>query len=820
MILMFSACGKKDASAIAMEEALNYKEYVYRDEDIPSLSSEALNGNLSLITNFDENILVCSRVEYVSDSTSTENAEDVSEAVENEEAGNSAQDGNDAEVTEEIVEDSENAETMESGDSIQEESDENDAAKEETTEDTVHELSEFIDSSQENANKEITRFTVYKIKDKPDAELYFTFDGNPGLMYSNFFYSSKKELFSIANNYEENSRYFVRINSKGEQVVFDNIFDHIDEDEIAGDYFIIMSIIEYEGKIYISSSAGMLIYNLDGDFLDFKSNNDFDVKLRQSELKLFRFMNGEVYDIASVDGKTYFYKLNMSNLKITSEFAIDGYIYTVFVGRGNDILYTSSEGVYAYSIGDEKPHKILDFVASNLTTFDINGIVAFSREKFAGIIYDDEGPAVKIFTKIPPEEVPDKIELTIGMVYSNYDIKRQLIKFNRESSKYKLNLIDYSSIYDTDRGEMIKQINKEISTGNMPDILVVDTTFPIEKYISKGLLADIYPLIDNDPNLSREDFLPNVLDAYSVDGKLYQMVPSFSIESMAMAKDEAHGRTSWTIEEAYNYWKAEGLNKIFCPDINRNEFMQLLISCTSDSYIDWEAGTCDFNSPTFRTSLEMLKKIPDSTDKYHFEDPWSDTLRAFRTGDALVRKFTLNNYDDYIYAKDIFGKDIQIIGYPANEGQNGSVIKPSISFAISADTKSVDGVWEYIKRFLTYEWQSDSDKNYVLPIRKDALLAKEKTSTERPHFTVQGETYYYDRYSQIDNEVILPPLTQEEAEELTKFIMSVKDSLKQDTNIENILAEDTQPYFMGQKPMETICKTIQSRIRLYIGESR
>lgn len=829
MLLFVSACGKKDASALAMEEALNYKEYVFKDEDIPSLKDVDLLGNLSLITNLDENILITSKVEYVTDTAESEAAEEVSVTDESEINDNNAENNEEVEPIQdengEISTEDEDAVEENAGEVatevtaeetvIEENSDSGEEASEET-----HELSEFIDQGQENS-KELSTFTVYKINDKPDAEFLFSFKGNPGFMYSNFFYSTEKDLYSIANNYEEeNARFFVRINSKGEQVVFDRIMDHIDESAIAGDYFNIMSICEDGGKIYISTTAGLLIYDIKGVFLDFKSINEFDAKLRQSDIRLFKFKNGDVYNIVSEDGKTYFYKLNMSNLKITNEFSIDGYIYTAFVGKGYDILYTSSEGVYAYNLGDEKSHKILDFVASNLTTFDINGIVAFSKDKFAGIIYDDEGPSIKVFTKIPPEEVPDKIELTIGMVYSNYDIKRQLIKFNRESSQYKLNLIDYSTIYSADRGEMIKQINKEISTGSMPDILVVDTTFPIEKYISKGLLADIYPLIDNDPNLSREDLLSNVLEAYSIDGKLYQMVPSFSIESMAMAKDEAHGRTSWTIEEAYNYWKSEGTNKIFCPDINRNEFMQLLISCTSDSYIDWEAGTCDFNSPTFKTSLEMLKKIPDSTDKYHFDDPWADTLQAFRTGDALVRKLTLSNYDDYIYTKDIFGKDIQIIGYPANDGQNGSVIRPSISFAISADTKSMDGVWEYIKRFLTYEWQSDSDKNYVLPIRKDALLAKEQASTERPHFTVQGQTYYYDRFSQIDNDTILPPLSMEEAEELTKFIMSVNTSLKQDTNIENILAEDTQPYFIGQKPMETICKTIQSRIRLYIGESR
>ena len=44
----------------------------------------------------------------------------------------------------------------------------------------------------------------------------------------------------------------------------------------------------------------------------------------------------------------------------------------------------------------------------------------------------------------------------------------------------------------------------------------------METFAARGLLADIGALLDADENLSQTEFLQNVFDAYSMDGKLHQ----------------------------------------------------------------------------------------------------------------------------------------------------------------------------------------------------------------------------------------------------------------------------------------------------------
>lgn len=54
----------------------------------------------------------------------------------------------------------------------------------------------------------------------------------------------------------------------------------------------------------------------------------------------------------------------------------------------------------------------------------------------------------------------------------------------------------------------------------------------METYAARGLLADIGELIEKDTELSQTDFLTNAFEAYSMDGKLYYVIPSFRVDTM------------------------------------------------------------------------------------------------------------------------------------------------------------------------------------------------------------------------------------------------------------------------------------------------
>ena len=100
----------------------------------------------------------------------------------------------------------------------------------------------------------------------------------------------------------------------------------------------------------------------------------------------------------------------------------------------------------------------------------------------------------------------------------------------------------------------------------MPDILVVDSNMSMDSYIAKGLVANVDDLIAGDEELSKNDYLQNVWDAYRVDGKLYYVIPSFYISTCLLyTSNKSRGEVAYTmldIENAATQDLVESLQKI------------------------------------------------------------------------------------------------------------------------------------------------------------------------------------------------------------------------------------------------------------------
>ena len=90
-------------------------------------------------------------------------------------------------------------------------------------------------------------------------------------------------------------------------------------------------------------------------------------------------------------------------------------------------------------------------------------------------------------------------------------------------------------------------------------------------YIAKGLIADVRKLIADDEELSQKEFIESVFDAYSVDGKLYYVVPNFEVYTMIAKKSLVGDRESWTIEDMKQVLAGMGEEaSAFGIDITRN----------------------------------------------------------------------------------------------------------------------------------------------------------------------------------------------------------------------------------------------------------
>ena len=184
-------------------------------------------------------------------------------------------------------------------------------------------------------------------------------------------------------------------------------------------------------------------------------------------------------------------------------------MYSKTMGTTTDFILYDNMGVYTYNIGDAEIKPIMNIINSDLGATGFASVYIIDDTHFIGVYRDisDYSSHFGIFTKVNPEDIPDKEVLTLGVNYINSDVSKRVINFNKESEKYRITVRDYSSFNTMgDYMASYTSLNNDIISGNIPDMLVADVQMPISDYIGKGLLADIGKMIEQDEELSKEEY--------------------------------------------------------------------------------------------------------------------------------------------------------------------------------------------------------------------------------------------------------------------------------------------------------------------------
>lgn len=511
------------------------------------------------------------------------------------------------------------------------------------------------------------------------------------------------------------------------------------------------------------------------------------------------------------------------------------YIYdynTMLAGKNHDLIFTGNGGIYCWDEGTENGELMVDFVNSDMYVESVSGLVELTKESFIAFYSEswDQGVEAGIFTYVDPSEIKDKEVLVMAGRWLYSDLKRRVIEYNRNSEEYKIILKDYS-IYNSyeDYEAGLTKLNNDITSGNMPDILMA-ADLPISNYISKGLIADIDELIAKDEELSKVEFMQNAFDAYRVNGKLYNIVPDFEVYSV-MAKQKWVGdRETWTMEDMQQALAAmpEGA-QAFGSDTTRNAFMNMVMNYCGNQFVDVSTGKCSFNSEDFISMMEYAKTLPADEGSGIYEEDywnkyWENYESQYRQDRTLMMQVNFWKFSEMASSiNGYFGEPVSFVGFPTENG-NGSYIQSSQTYVLSAKSKHLDAAWDFMRYYLTDEYQKNNVSYF--PVQKEAFYAKAQEATERPYWTYEddnGETVkeYYDMTIYINGEdVPYDPLSQEQLDQVIEFIESVHNPYYYNDEIMTIINEEIEAFFSGQKTAQAVADVIQSRAQVYVDENQ
>ncbi len=435
-----------------------------------------------------------------------------------------------------------------------------------------------------------------------------------------------------------------------------------------------------------------------------------------------------------------------------------GDIYSSFPGDDYyTFYYMNQEAVYGYDVATNTVTELMNFLNSDMNYSIAYNLKIISPEKFVTYGYDSltEKQAMYVLTRVPDEEIEPRYIITLGCLGDSWSVRNEAIRFNRQSDEYRITLktyeIEYPSggdyVYEDLIADAVTRLNNDMIAGTGPDILLTNAYMPVDSYIAKGLFVDLYSYIDADETLSREDFLPNVLKALEVNGGLYEAVPGFTVRTLAGKKEIVGDRTKWTPAEftAFVQSLPEGM-EVF-SEMTRSNALDMFLSAAYEEYIDADTGKCSFDSAGFAQILTFLSTLPEELDERRYDDQnyWQEYQYRFRDNKTALETVYLSSFNSIasLFSYTFYTDEISFVGYPT-EGANGGVLTTGeVSFAISSKSPLKDGAWDFVRYFLTEEYQ---DGQYYFPLRRASLDKQMETALKEAE---EQRKRYEDRLEQM-----------------------------------------------------------------------
>ncbi len=434
--------------------------------------------------------------------------------------------------------------------------------------------------------------------------------------------------------------------------------------------------------------------------------------------------------------------------------------------------------------------------------------------------YGESGTGVFPYILTPAEAggPEGKKVLTLASLQLAGSLREAVMEFNRTNPDYRISVTDYSQYGD--RQTALTRLATEIGAGKIPDILDLYAA-PTGRWAANGMLEDLWPYIDADPELGRGALMERVFQAAEMNGKLYEIGPYFAMQTLTGAKSAVGDRMTWTAADMRQ--ALEAMPEDCLPTgYDRAGMLEHLTELNWSRFVDWEKGTCSFTGEEFKALLRSCKDFPG-------EPVSGGEEAACLNKEIMLYSMWADGFTFPQRAKYILGDDISYVGYPNEWGEVGSSFAFSSSVAMSSDCREKEGAWAFLRTLLLPQGETADSFGYF-PVNRSAFEQQmERLAT--PVYPVDGDgNYLYDeRGERIETPVgqdsyaggvdlTYYAVTQEECDQLMALYNAIDSYVRRDPSLTAIITETAGAYFAGDKSLDETADLIQNRASLYVNE--
>ncbi len=640
-----------------------------------------------------------------------------------------------------------------------------------------------------------------------DGNLYVVWSSSPWYEEGGYF------------DYQVQQMHLIKYNAQGEQekcICLNELFETSDIPWISG------MVVDSDGSLYLSIGDAQ-IYVLDkrlkpeATIVTGAVSNLF----LMGEDRVFAVRHNTHMELIELDKKSEKVKAVYGNIPASNGFFADG-------GNGK-LLYAGTGKLYEYDLETQESVVVLNWVDSYVNGNYIQALQVLEDGRLALVSDDYENdPEVIFLTKTPRSEVKEKQALTLAsFTGEDAQLQQKIIDFNRKNDTYEVQLkayYEYSPNYsDTVYDDAVTQLYLDIISGDAPDIINL-RDLDLNNLADSQVLEDLTPYLEKSTLANKTDFEADILEAYQIDGKQVTVPLRFWMHALFGKSSIVGAESGWTLEELIELREKYPDTKFMNPldFLTKDNALAFCLEHGSDAFIDYEKGTCQFDSEEFIRVLEFANSFTGygmGSRNLH-EDLEKNNI-------VLVEE-VLTDVTSYQVTKAIFEEPITTIGYPTGDGSPTVTLLGWEMYAICSRSDNKDGAWAFLESVL-------SDKKFDdyggFPTRTSALeeyFAKAMEPEYQQDYV--GNTVYDEQ----GNLIIVPKsnwsdssgwscevyeATEEDIQGIRDMFSGAKAQGVHNKTIITMVQEEAAAYFAGQKTAQEVADIIQSRMEIYISEN-
>ena len=499
-------------------------------------------------------------------------------------------------------------------------------------------------------------------------------------------------------------------------------------------------------------------------------------------------------------------------------------VYNFSKGYGNSLISQYKDSLYRLDIDNKKFVKVIDFIQSDVNSSDINGIVETDKGFYISF-GEDDGLSLYFYTKVNPEDVKDKRIITLGCYYLPYQMRKNIIDFNKQNAEIRIAIKDYGQgeviLYDGDDTNStpgLETLDKDIISGNVPDILVLSDYTRMNNYAKKGMFVDLNDFFTEENNIPMSDISDNIVDLFKTDDKVYILPTSYSVRTYLMKKSLYEKLQPYNIDTVNKFLKDKNMTESeFLGFMFRDYMLDIVLSGSGDKFIDLKNGTCNLDSKEFKDILSFVKNLPLSEDVFDDNYEYEDDSAYYREDRYVLSQLYLSALSDYTRQKyGVFGEDLEVVGMPGMEKVVS--IYPEFLIGIVKNDNTNDS-FEFVKGLFSEDKQLEDSSSF--PVNKNALEKKfEEEKKGNYYLDNDKEVYYDDVYYIGDVEISIPKPSEEDINEVKDILNSINAVEMSDNGLSNILNEEISAFYSGDKSVDEVASIMQSRVSIYLAERK